>query len=99
MGTSGDPLTKTLSIQHFLMAMYDILEGECLSKVTSIRLRALRSSPTVKKRNVIHGDISIGNIIINSKDRSKAELAESGRPIFINEVLTKSVTYSIFSLN
>ncbi len=31
MGTSGDPLAKTPSIQHFLMAMYDVLECECPS--------------------------------------------------------------------
>ncbi|KAL4265750.1 hypothetical protein AB1N83_003422 [Pleurotus pulmonarius] len=75
MGTSDEPLTKTPSIQHFLMAMYDIMEAHRWA---------------VKKRNVIHGDISIGNIIINPKDRSKPELDESGRPIFINEVLTKA---------
>ncbi|KAF7431131.1 hypothetical protein PC9H_006851 [Pleurotus ostreatus] len=75
MGTSGDPLAKTPSIQHFLMTMYDILEAHRWA---------------VKRRNVIHRDISIGNIIINPKDKSKAELDESGRPIFINEVLTKA---------
>ncbi|KAL4267392.1 hypothetical protein AB1N83_002342 [Pleurotus pulmonarius] len=65
---------KTPSIQHFLMAMYDILEAHRWA---------------VKKRNVIHRDISIGNILINPKDELKADLDESGRPIFINEVLTK----------
>ncbi|KAF9497834.1 hypothetical protein BDN71DRAFT_1444258 [Pleurotus eryngii] len=75
MGTSGDPLAKTPSIQHFLMAMYDILEAHRWA---------------VRKRNVIHRDISIGNIIINPKDKSNAHLNEIGRPIFINEVLTKA---------
>ncbi|KDQ26399.1 hypothetical protein PLEOSDRAFT_1105302 [Pleurotus ostreatus PC15] len=74
MGTSGDPLAKTPSIQHFLMAMYDVLECHRWA---------------VKERNIIHRDISPANIMINPKDKAKELLREPTRPIFIKEILLK----------
>ncbi|KDQ32500.1 hypothetical protein PLEOSDRAFT_153815 [Pleurotus ostreatus PC15] len=76
MHTWGESLRKCTSLVDLLKCMYDILEAHRWA---------------VMERNIIHRDISHGNIFVQAKD-SKGEDEEEfkgteHRPIFVNEII------------
>ncbi|KDQ24166.1 hypothetical protein PLEOSDRAFT_1086452 [Pleurotus ostreatus PC15] len=74
MHTYGQPLRKCASLVEFLKCMYDILEAHRWA---------------VQERNILHRDISIGNILVQAEDvEDGQEFTDlEYRPIFVNEVL------------
>ncbi|KAL4256989.1 hypothetical protein AB1N83_013237 [Pleurotus pulmonarius] len=76
MNTWGEPLRECTSLVDFLKYMYDILEAHRWA---------------IMERNIIHRDISHGNIFIKAKDvdeKKKNEFTgKKYRPIFVNEII------------
>ncbi|KAJ8701154.1 hypothetical protein PTI98_004111 [Pleurotus ostreatus] len=78
MHTWGESLRKCPSLIDFLKCMYDILEAHRWA---------------VMERNIIHRDISHGNIFVEAEDfKGEDEEEFKGteyRPIFVNEIIKK----------
>ncbi|KAF7439698.1 hypothetical protein PC9H_000034 [Pleurotus ostreatus] len=78
MHTWGESLRKCPSLIDFLKCMYDILEAHRWA---------------VMERNIIHRDISHGNIFVEAEDfKGEDEEEFKGteyRPIFVNEIIEK----------
>ncbi|KAJ8701128.1 hypothetical protein PTI98_004085 [Pleurotus ostreatus] len=78
MHTWGESLRKCPSLVDFLKCMYDILEAHRWA---------------VMERNIIHRDISHGNIFVQAEDfKGEDEEEFKGteyRPIFVNEIIEK----------
>ncbi|KDQ22028.1 hypothetical protein PLEOSDRAFT_1110142 [Pleurotus ostreatus PC15] len=74
MHTYGQPLRKCASLVEFLKCMYDILEAHRWA---------------VQERNILHRDISMGNILVHADDLDDGQQFTDleHRPIFVNEVL------------
>lgn len=102
MHTYGQPISKCESLIDFLKCMYDILEGElCITSPIGLVLTDLAAHRwAVLERNIIHRDISHGNIMVHAEDFEDEDLendvkkeftGEEHRPIFVNGVLTGCV--------
>ncbi|KAF9487471.1 hypothetical protein BDN71DRAFT_1594480 [Pleurotus eryngii] len=76
MRTFGQPISKCATLLNFLKCMYDVLEA---------------GRWAVLERNMIHHDISHGNIILIAEDfggeRKEEFKGKENRPIFVNELL------------
>ncbi|KAJ8519580.1 hypothetical protein ONZ45_g3494 [Pleurotus djamor] len=74
LATIGDPFSKCKDLQQLLRVSYDAIEAH-------------RHAVT---RDVLHRDLSMGNILINPKfarTPTKEQYQDSKRPRFINEVM------------
>ncbi|KAJ8496234.1 hypothetical protein ONZ45_g12532 [Pleurotus djamor] len=73
MLTTGDPLTKCSSVLGFVKVMFDAIQAHRYA---------------FEHLNIMHRDISIGNILINPKEAREPRVLQSpNRPKFITEVL------------
>ncbi|KAJ8507951.1 hypothetical protein ONZ45_g9729 [Pleurotus djamor] len=76
MATSGEPLTKCTSVLAFAKAMYDVVQAHRYA---------------FEHLNILHRDISLGNIVINPKEARKPRILDTpDRPKFITETLDKT---------
>ncbi|KAJ8519584.1 hypothetical protein ONZ45_g3491 [Pleurotus djamor] len=82
LATSGDVLYKCPTVVTFINIMYDVLEAHRFA---------------VKNRNILHRDISIGNILINPKQARDIQNIYKGadRPKFISEVFSGKYSESL----
>ncbi|KAL5523300.1 hypothetical protein ACEPAF_1567 [Sanghuangporus sanghuang] len=69
LGTVGFPLCACESVQEFLEAMYDLLEGEYLEELPfDVLIIFLVLRFATQERNILHRDISWSNVLIRPKE-------------------------------
>ncbi|KAJ3486971.1 hypothetical protein NLI96_g3845 [Meripilus lineatus] len=94
LGSTGQDLLQASSVLEMLMAIFDILEGECASFVSLVYAHHSRLTlvhrALFKRRNILHRDMSIYNILIRPQHNPKTMEGKTlidDPPVFIKAIL------------